>query len=63
MQESYTGQGLYPGEAYAPNVPSLIEAAAKAPAPEGAALLKLANQFAPGGAPEVQSHLNSLLQT
>ena len=54
VQETYTGRGLFPGEAYAPNVPSLIEAAAMAPAPEGAYLLKLANQFAPGGAPTVQ---------
>jgi hypothetical protein len=31
LQESFTGQGLYPGEAYAPNAPALVEAAAKAP--------------------------------
>ena len=54
-QESYKGQGLYPGEAYAPNVPSLIEAAAIVPAPEGAYLVKIANQIAPEGAPQVHS--------
>ena len=53
VQEAYSGKGLYPGEAYAPNVPALVEAAAKAPAPEGAYLLKLAEQIAPAGAPQV----------
>lgn len=51
MQESYTGKGLYPGEAYAPNTPSLIEAAAMVPAAEGAALIKIANALS--GAPQV----------
>lgn len=60
MQETYTGKGLFPGEAYAPNAPSLVEAAAKAPAPEGAYLLKLANEYAPGGAPQVESSRQSL---
>ena len=54
MQESFRGKGLYPGEAYAPSIPSLIEAAAMTPAPEGAYLLKLANAHSPGGAPEVR---------
>lgn len=46
-QEAVTGRGLYPGEAYAPNVPSLVDLAAKAPAPEAAYLIKEANSMAP----------------
>ncbi len=60
VQEAYSGKGLFPGEAYAPNVPALIEDAAKAPAPLGAALIKLAEQVAPAGAPQVLIHPFSL---
>lgn len=61
MQESYTGKGLYPGEAYAPNTPSLIEAAAMVPAAEGAVLIKLANALS--GAPQVLAEPSLNLNT
>ena len=53
LQESLTGKGLYFGEAYAPNAGALVDAAAHASAPEGAYLIKEANNIAPAGAPQV----------
>ena len=53
LQESLTGKGLYFGEAYAPNAGALVDAAARAPAPEGAYLIKEANSIAPAGVPQV----------
>ena len=53
LQESLTGKGLYFGEAYAPNAGALVDAAAHAPAPEGAYLIKEANNIAPAGVPQV----------
>ena len=53
LQETLSGKGLYTGEAYAPNAPALVDAAARAPAPEGAYLIKEAFNIAPAGVPEV----------
>ena len=53
LQESLTGKGLYYGEAYAPNAPALVEEASHAPAPEGAYLIKQADNIAPAGVPQV----------